>query len=323
MDLINRKCGPRLLTNRRQYNLAVLELFCASVLWGASFTLVRWGLVDFSTSTLVFWRFLVAFVLGETFFYLFYREEFKASHSDILRSMPAGFFLAASIILQTEGLITTSATSSSFITSLYVIFVPLLGGLFYKQKIMFHHFILGLTGLFGMGLLMNFQNLSHFKFSYGDLLTLGCAIAAAFHIITVGRVSRMARSSFRFNNYQTFWTLIIILPFLLYETTQNSVSLWPAKLGARALFSVLGLAVFVSILGFYLQIRAQKVLNTTTSSLLCLLEAPNAFVFATIFLAEKINAVQKLGILLILLSSVFSVFIDRPKNRHHQDAGSS
>ncbi len=166
-----------------------------------------------------------------------------------------------------------------------------------------------------MGLLMQIHNYNEFKISYGDLLTFGCAIAAAFHIITVGKVSRIARSAFRFNTYQTFWTLLIILPFLFYETSQNSVSLWPLKATARGVGSVVGLAIFVSVLGFYLQIRAQKVLTTTTASLLCLLEAPSAFVFATILLAEKITAVQQIGIVLILISSVLSVYVDRPQNR--------
>ena len=68
-------------------------------------------------------------------------------------------------------------------------------------------------------------------------------------------------------------------------------------------------------MAFSLQVLAQKTLSTTTASLLCLLEAPNAFMFAFIIFGEKLVGYQILGILLILGSSFFSVFIDRPKNR--------
>lgn len=289
----------------------------AALLWGASFIWVRWALEDFSTSTLIFWRYLLAFILGEVFYFIFYREQFKNSHSDIKISALVGFFLGTSLILQTHGLHTTTATNSSFITSLYVILVPIVGSLFYKQKIMLKHILLGSMAFFGMGLLLNLHNLSEFKFNIGDLLTLGCALAAAFHIISVGRTTRLAKSSFRFNNYQNFWTLLLVIPFLIFETTYNQVKLWPEHVSLKGLLSMIGLAIFVSILGFFLQIKSQKVLSTTTASLLCLLEAPFAFLFALVLLQEKINSVQLLGVAVIMLSSVFSVYIDRPKNRNH------
>lgn len=297
-----------------KYSRAVLELSLAGILWGASFTLVSWALKDFIPSTLIFWRYLLAFILGEVFYFIFYREDFKNSHSDIKRSAPAGFFLAMSLILQTQGQLYTTATNSGFITSLYVIIVPILGGLFYRHKIKFAHFILCLTAFAGMGLLLNIHDFSAYKFNQGDLFTLACAVASAFHIITVGLRARETRSAFRFNNYQNFWTLIIVLPFLIFETTYKKASLWPAAPSFRAVASVVSLSIFVSILAFFLQVRSQKILSTTTSSLLCLVEAPNAFLFATFFLNESLNPIQIIGMLLILGSSAFSVYVDRPQN---------
>lgn len=298
-----------------KYSRAVLELGLASIIWGLSFTFVRWALEDFSVGTLIFWRFLLAYALGELLLFLFFRDDFKASHSDIKRSGRAGFFLALSLILQTQGLLTTSATNSSFITSLYVVIVPIVGGLFYRQKIKGFHLIFGLAAFAGMGLLLNIHDFSLFKFNNGDLLTLACAIAAAFHILIVGEKAAEVKSSFRFNNYQNFWTLLCVLPFLIFEKTQQNSSFWPQDLSFRALGSMLSLAVFASMIAFFLQVRSQKVLSTTTSSLLCLLEAPNAFLFAALLIGEKINTIQFLGVILILGSSALSVYMDRPQNR--------
>lgn len=302
-----------------KYSRAVLELLIASVLWGASFTFVRWTLEDFSTSTLIFWRFLLAFILGEAFLFLFFRQDFRNSHSDIKRSVVAGILLALTLILQTQGLLFTTATNSGFITSLYVIFVPLIGGLFYRQKIKPAHFALGIAAFAGMGLLLNIHDFNAYKFNQGDLLTLVCAFVSAFHIITVGQKAPEARSAFRFNNYQNFWTLIVVVPFLIYETTTQHTAFWPEKASLRSIASLVSLAILVSMIAFFLQVRSQKILSTTTSSLLCLLEAPNAFLFATFFLNENLNWIQIVGMILILGSSALSVYVDRPKNREHQN----
>jgi drug/metabolite transporter (DMT)-like permease len=299
-----------------KYTRAVLELILAGILWGASFTLVNWALKDFSTSTLIFWRFLLAFIIGEAILFFFFREDFKKSRSDIQLSSLAGFFLALSLILQTQGQIYTTATNSGFITSLYVIIVPIIGGIFYRHKIRPAHFLLSLTAFAGMGLLLNIHDFSAYKFNQGDLLTLACAVAAAFHIITVGIRAPKTQSAFRFNTYQNFWTLLMVLPFLGYEISQKNISMWPNP-SFKSVASLVSLSVLVSVLAFFLQVRSQKVLSTTTSSLLCLLEAPNAFLFALFFLNESLNPTQIAGMILILSSSAFSIYIDRPDNGHN------
>jgi drug/metabolite transporter (DMT)-like permease len=299
--------------NQKTYYTSVFELFIAALIWGASFIFVKWGLEDFSTSTLMFWRCLIAFIAGEAIHFFIYKEKFKDSNSDILLSLSAGLCLGFSISFQIQGLLTTTVTKSSFITSLYVILIPIVSFLFFKQKIRLYQLFLGCVGFVGMALLLNIQNLTNFQISLGDFLTLICAGFASFQIILVGRNSVLAKNSFRFNNYQTFWCLMSILPFLIYEVTEKNIPLWPATIHLRSLIAMLGLALMVSLLAFFLQVKAQKKLNNTTASLLCLIEAPSAFVFATFLLNEKITGLQGIGIISILLSSLVSVYLDRPK----------
>ena len=102
---------------------------------------------------------------------------------------------------------------------------------------------------------------------------------------------------------------------MIYEIQTKNISLWPAGVQIRSILSILFLSVFVSLIAFTLQVKAQKTLTNTTASLLCLLEAPNALLFAFLILGEKLIGYQVLGIILIMGSSFLSVFIDRPKNR--------
>lgn len=285
----------------------------AGIIWGASFTLVRWALDDFSATTLMFWRFIIAFLLGEALHYLFNRKLFHASWGDARAAMWAGFFLGLSLFFQTYGLNFTTATNSGFITSLYVVMIPILGALFFKQKIFPRHLLLSLMAFAGMGFLLNLKD---FNLAQGELLTLVAALTAAFQIIFIGKTAVHTKSAFRFNTYQTFWSWVTLLPFLVFEVRAKDIPLWPEQVHFHSVASVVALAVFVSLLAFYLQVRAQKVLSTTTSSMLCLLEGPFAFLFAAYFLTERLNPIQFLGAFIILLSCALSVVFDRPKHGH-------
>lgn len=304
--------GLKLLTKMTPYNKAIIELTLAGIVWGASFTAVRWALEDFSTTTLMFWRFLLAIIGGEVLLFLFARKDFRNSWSDFRLSAKAGICLGVSLLFQIYGLNFTTATNSGFITSLYVILIPIIGTLFFKQKIFPRHFILSLTAFAGMGLLLNLRD---FTMQKGDILTLGAALTAALQIIFIGQSAAKAKSAFRFNTFQSLWSLIIALPFLMYETTAHQVPLVPEAPTLRSILSIVALAFVVSIFAFYMQVRAQRILSTTTSSMLCLLEGPFAFVFGAIFLAETLNGMQGLGAVVILASCALSVFLDRPVDR--------
>ncbi len=296
------------------YHWAVIQLILAASIWGMSFTATRWALEDFATTHLVFWRFFIAFTVGELLFFIFQPAVFQRSKSDFRLASLAGVALGVGIIFQTHGLHTTSATKSSFITSLYVVLLPLVAGLFFRQRIKAHHIFLGVIAFSGMALLLNLHK-SEFQFNQGDLLTFGCALASTFHIIFVGSATNKSVSGFRLNNFQSLWALLMITPFLIYEKFANGISFWPEVVHYKSLLGLIINALFASILAFYLQIRAQKVLPNTTSSLLCLLEAPYAFIFAVILLGESLGLIQLLGVVVILTSSIAAVYIDRPKNR--------
>lgn len=318
MESIQNESGQRLLTNsktQRSYYLALLYLLLAAIIWGLSFTIVRWTLEGFSTTQLLFWRFLLAFFLGEILFFIFKRKELKSSFSDAKISFVPGIALGISLITQTYGLIYTTATNSGFITSLYVVILPFIAFVFFKHDIKWRHLILGLFAFVGMGLMLNLDgstlSLSHFN--KGDLITLIAAFTAAVQILVISVVSSKIKNSFRYNTYQSFWTLIAVIPFLIFEMQFSKIGIYPDNPSPRSILSLLSLAILVSLIAFSLQVLAQKKLTATTASMLCLLEGPFAFVFAAIYLNEKLNMIQAFGAMMILLCSFLTIFFDRPK----------
>ncbi len=296
------------------YQKAVIQLVLAGIIWGLSFICAITALEDFSTSTLIFWRFSLAFVFGEILFYFFSPTGYQRSNPDIKLSFFAGLALGLTLLLQTHGLHWTSATKSSFITSLYVVMIPFMSYLFFQKSVRWSHVIFAVLAFIGMGFLLNIQQNLDFNLNLGDLLTLGCAITSTFHILFVSVASPKAKSGFRFNIYQTLWALIVVAPFLFYEMRYNHIPLWPERVHLKSILSLLFLSFFVTLVAFTLQVLAQRTLSSTTASLLCLLEAPFAFMFAFLLIGEKLVGWQIAGILLILLSSCLSVYMDRPKD---------
>jgi drug/metabolite transporter (DMT)-like permease len=278
-------------------------------------------LESFSTTQLLFWRFLIAFVLGEILFFIFNKNEIQSSFSDAKISVIPGVALGLSLIAQTYGLIYTTATNSGFITSLYVVILPFIAFLFFRHKISLRHFLLGFLAFGGMGLMLNLnwadlsgQGSSVQILNRGDLITLMAAVTAAIQILFIGTVSKKIKNSFRYNNYQSFWTLITVLPFLIFEMMTSSMRLVPFEPSTKSIYSLLALTILVSIIAFSLQVLSQKKLSATTASMLCLLEGPFAFLFAAFFLNESLNIQQSVGVFIILFCSALTIFLDRPKD---------
>ncbi|NUM58311.1 MAG: DMT family transporter [Bdellovibrionaceae bacterium] len=280
---------------------AVIELIFAGVLWGYGFLATKWALLEFSVFDLLFYRFLVAFILGELIALFTVKLTAQETINELKLAFLPGILMAAFIIPQTLGLKYTTATKSGFITTLYVIFVPFLNHFFFKEKTNFKIYLWAITALFGTTLLLKVFSESP-DLNQGDFWTLVCSLMAATQIIFVGKVASVTKSAFKLNNFQSLWTLISLIPFYFFQdkitfSTQEFLP-W---------FGVISMAIGSSILAFTIQLRAQKVLNSAVASLLFLLESPFAFMFGYLFLKEKLSLVQLLGALLIICSSMLSL----------------
>ena len=289
-------------------NRAIAELVFAGVIWGSSFIAVKWSLESLSTYNLLLTRFLLAFIVGLGILLAFKRQIFLANWKNEFKlSMVVGFFLGITLWLQTYGLNFTSATKSSFITSLYVVLIPIIMHLAFRKKSRIHSYLTAFIALVGMYFLVDPQG---GQFNRGDIYTFGCAIAASFHIIYTGWHSKKSKDSFTFNIFQNFWSLVFLLPFFIFEKTPMAVGPLTPKVIAGFLITSIG----CSMIGFYLQVRAQKVLSTQLSSMLCLLEGPFATFFAFWLADEKLSLLQSLGAAIILASCYLAVYLDREED---------
>lgn len=280
-------------------NRAALELIFAGILWGFGFVAAIWALTVYTPFETMVLRFLVATLVGEILHLALRGPKLTTEFTDFKMALPAGLILGGMLLTQTIGLQYTSATKSGFITSLYVILVPLINSWLFHNPSNRRSYALVALALFGTALLVdvNLQDINP-----GDLWTLACALLAAFHIIYIGKVSQTLGNAFRFNNFQSFWALMISLPFLL---SQENITLLTDSW--KAIAGILSLGIASSVIAFYLQIRSQKILSDTTASMLFLLESPFAAVFGFIILKEQLRPIQIGGAVLIMLASVMQI----------------
>ncbi len=295
-------------------NRAIYELIFAGSLWGFGFVATVWGLQGMSPVRFLFLRFLLSSLFAGLFIALTHsrskiKENEKLQFSKILNSrlwrigLPAGIMLGALLVLQTVGLQTISATQSGFITTLYVILVPIFQHLFFRKKQPLSVFVYAFLALAGVYLLTGASS-SNFltAFSRGHWLTFLCSLIAALHIIYVGHVTSISSHPLKFNTIQSVVCTGVLALLLPFESTPwhltKEVLPW-----VGLLFTVFG----STLIAFTIQVRAQRILNPTTASMLFLLESPFAAAFGILFLQERLTWVQTSGAVIILTASYLTV----------------
>ncbi|HEY4356038.1 MAG TPA: DMT family transporter [Acidobacteriaceae bacterium] len=292
---------------RRSPVLAAHLLLLGVVLvWGTTFPIVKAALRD--CSPLVFN--LLRMVLATLALAAFNVRRLRASTSrDLLAGGAAGFFLALGYQFQTAGLARTSASKSAFITGLVVVIVPLLGSIpgvrpASMPRTRWNGYTGALLAFCGLVLLTTPAHAPSplSGIGLGEILTLGCAVAFAAHLLTLARVSP-SMDPLRLGTLQIAAATVFMgltLPLgghpHLHWTPQVAIALVITGLLATAA-------------AFTIQSWAQQHLPATHTALIFTLEPVFAWLTSLFFLGERLDlrSLEGAGLILagILLSELW------------------
>jgi len=267
---------------------ADLALVLNTLIWGATFVVVKRALDDVSAFLFLALRFgLGALVLWA----VFHRRLRKPSPGEWRGAVLCGIFLFSGYALQTIGLQFTSAPKSAFITGLSTAFVPLLGAAVYRIRPR----PVELTGvglaLFGMGL-MTLQG-GGGGLGTGDALTLGCAVAFAGHIVTQGHYA----GEMRFELLSLVQVgLCAGLAGALFWWAEVPRIAWRVEVAGAVLLT--GLAA--TALAFSIQAWAQQYTTATRTALIFTLEPVFAWATSYLLAGETLSGRAAAGAFLIL-----------------------
>jgi drug/metabolite transporter (DMT)-like permease len=245
---------------------ADLSLVVCSIMWGATFIIVKNALADSS----VFVFMAVRFTLGALLMIpLFRRALAKVDRRELRDGGIIGVSLFSGYVFQTWGLVTTTPSKCAFITGSSVAMVPILLMIFWGRKIgaaVWGGVAAAFAGLY----LLTVPGGASQTLNRGDFLVLIGAVGFAMQIIFASLYgARHKGGSIAFLQIATVAACsLFVLPIVSVGGLQ------PARLHWSAAFvwGVSVTAVLTTAVAFSLQVWAQQFTTATNAALIFALE---------------------------------------------------
>lgn len=204
-----------------------------------------------------------------------------------------GLALVAGASTQQIGLLTTSVTNSSFLTGLYVIFVPVIAVVAYRR---YPHPVVWPAALMVLGGIFLLSGGDFDKLTFGDVLCIICAFFWAIQITLAGRFVMSSNRPLALSCTQ-FATCALIAMALAAVFEPFSF----AAVGA-SIKEILYVGLVSSGLAFVLQVIAQRYTTAPQTAIFLSTEALFGAFFASIFLGETIPQIGYFGCALIFIA---------------------
>lgn len=279
---------------------ADLALLLVSIIWGSAFVAQRvagqMGSVYLFNSA----RYLLAAVVVLPFAMKVRRAElpgYELPHDQYRWMFVAGFVLFLGSAFQQLGLVYTTAGNAGFITSLYVVFVPVLLFLIWREKA--HWLSIVAVVLAGAGAFF-LSTAGRFEARAGDIIELGGALFWTFHVIVLGKyASKFEPMTFSMGQLFVCGILNLVIGIFSERSMPWNLSLLGA-ITYTALFS-LGLC-------YTLQVWAQRHTPPADAALILSLESVFAVISGWLLLNEKLAPIQIVGCVLIFVAVLLSQF---------------
>jgi drug/metabolite transporter (DMT)-like permease len=270
-----------------------LALLLTTFIWGATFPATKAALEQIPPLSFLALRFLLGTVLIAGWFVVTgYRWQ---RHQAILRaSAVATVFLFFGYALQTVGLFYTSASNSAFLTALYVVIVPLILRRFEVR-------VLTATVIATAGLWFLVKPSA--TMNIGDVMTIGCAIAFAGHIVCLERYTRLfdAPSLLLWQMIAMTW---LFFPMMAWEHAPFQAFTPSAPL----LIGLTVTGVFATG-AFAVQMWVQQLIPAQQVALIFASEPAYAAWLSWYFLGETLDVQSWIGSGLILTAVLIGAFV--------------
>jgi drug/metabolite transporter (DMT)-like permease len=266
---------------------ANLVLLLAAAIWGGGFVAQSTAMHAIGPFWFIGLRFAVATVVVLPFVWL---EERKAAAPLTRRNIQ--FFLFVGLALfggaatQQIGLQTTTVTNSSFITGLYVVFVPMIAVVFLRRP---PHWVIWPAALMALAGIYMLSGGSFSRLTIGDLLTVVCAIFWAIQITLAGTAVRETGRPLAISATQFAVTGLAALAVAIVAE--------PISLDAigGAIWEILYVGIFSSGLAFALQIIGQRYTTSSQAAIFLSSEALFGASLGALILGETVPPLGYVG----------------------------
>lgn len=268
-----------------------LSIILATVIWGSTFVAQSVGVDLVGPFSFLSIRCFLAVAMLLTVLFLRNRREFVKIVTEPRlwkAGVPCGIALFVATALQQIGLIYTTAGKGGFITTMYIIMVPIFG-LFLKQK---PPKTVGISVVIAAVGLYLISGAGFTAINIGDVLMLLCAVAFAVQILIMDRVA-WELNSMALNMSQALVCAVVsgVCALIFDNTTwQGILDCW---------FPLCWAGIMSMGIAYTLQIVGQKSIEPTTASLLMSFESVFAAISGALLLGEKFTLTEGIGCALV------------------------
>lgn len=279
---------------------ADLALAGCTLIWGATFVIVKNALADSSTLVFIAVRFIFAPALLAI---VFWRTLRRTTLKETLAGVWIGLFMFAGYVFQTAGLVYTTPSKAAFITGTSVVMVPVLHAIFWRSRIG----IWVIAGVIAAAIGLYFLTVPPAGFTHlnrGDILVCGCAVSFAMHILVVGHYSpKHSPGALAFHQIATTgvlaWIALPIASAAHWEVPRfhSTPQLWVA---------IFVTAMLATDLCFYVQVWGQQHTSPTHTAILFSLEPVFAGLTSYLLVGERLSHRALAGAMLILAGIILA-----------------
>ena len=271
--------------------IALVALVGVTAVWGYTFLVVQDAIARMAVMDFLAWRFVVASVVMIVLRPTCLRN---VTRLELLRGVGLGTILGLGYITQTYGLRYTSAAISGFITGMFVVLTPVMSWILLRRKTNRSTWMVVALATVGLALL----SLNGWSVGIGELLTLGCAVFFAIHIVGLGEWSSQHKP-YAFSLLQIGTVAVISLIAAIPEGIAV-----PPDPGVWAVVGITG--VLATAVAFFVQTWAQSLVSATRAAVVMTMEPVFAGFFAVVIGGNQLT-LRTLGGAACILAAMFII----------------
>ena len=275
-----------------QQKISVLFLIWVAAIWGLTFPLITQAMKTQDPFLFVSLRFTLAALPILPYFLKRLTKEM------LVGGVLLGLIHCGAFLTQTIGLQTVSSSRAAFLTSMYVLLIPLMAPLFKMGRPGKHDFLSALICCLGVYVLMGCDLGSA---TVGDGWVFAGAVFIAISIIYIGRLSKEFADPNMLAFSQIVMTALFSWVACLFFASWNFAPFLTFE--GISILSVC--SFFCTLFAIALQSKHQKFVSVQSAALIFSLEPVFAAVFDSIFTLSLPEISTVLGGIIILFSILY------------------
>lgn len=277
-------------------------LFITAFIWGTAFVGQRIGIEHIGPFTFTAVRFFVGALSLLPLLYVMsvirkrQPVQFTGTKRDLYKSgILCGLLMFCGISFQQTGIMYTTAGKAGFITSLYIVLVPIFG-IFLRQRVGRNVWFGVVLALFGLYLLTIKDG---FAIEKGDLIVLGGTFFWAIHILVIDYYApKIDGLKMSFMQFVIASGLSLIVALVFETITWVGIE--------AAMIPILYTGIIVVGIGFTLQIFGQSGVDPSMAAIMLSLESVFAVLAGMAILGESMTMKEVIGCVVMFVAVILT-----------------